>query len=678
MLTGELRSKPFTIPVRRLIIPVVGLPNSQYAGIYLESELDHKRFGIGPGAAHIEWQPFAITLPGSLVGTVVRLVAYSRSKAVYIGVGTPYYRINESLPGVRFSTVFASTLAALSYVGLLFVPAVTLLRRWKTLPGVRRFLTCLVVVGLVSLLMFYLAYFAPALGRLCARGWLLISVGLLTYLVRSRTGLSRSEWTCLKLIACITAFQAFFVFSFNLVSTPYATNYLFFPAVWSTDNQIPPTLAKLLTNGTADTAWPFGQWKISDRPPLLAAMIYPAAVLLRDLLPSISSSTEAVIVQVSGFAIQNSWLLAVWTICSRVGMDRRKSVGTVLLLASTPFVFVNTIYISPKILGATLNIIQYLFLPRARGDTVSTQPRELGTWICGAAAGLAIMSHAAAGLPVLTIFAFGAFFQGKSAWRSLAVSGLVAAAVVIPWIVWTHYYSPNANALPRYLLTGDTGFGRPPVPLLDATLQLYRSMSFSTWLHKKMFDLATLGGWQLQDVRPWLLFGDVFGRYDSIRAYQSFFFLPCLGLLIVPLGWWLWKRGKLRPEDSPNAGVLQGLIWSSFACFAVQFVIMMSPHLIYHYPSFVPLALHIVAIVTVVTLRTLLLRLVALLNYFLFIVYWILLVAINTPVSSVLGLLCAFAFLFVCSLIIVRELFARGKAHQLVQSTESIRNADAS
>src|SRR4029077_5550833 len=314
------------------------------------------------------------------------------------------------------------------------------------------------------------------------------------------------------------------------------------------------------------------------------------------------------------------------------------------------------IYISPKILGATFCFIQYLFLPRARSDTVSTQPGELGTWICGAAAGLAIMSHSAAGLPALMIFAFGDFFQGKPAWRSLAVSGVVEAAVVIPWIVWTHYYSPNTGPLLKFLLTGDFGFSGPPASILDVTLRLYHSLSPSAWLQKKLYDLTTLGGLHLQDARGGL-FGDPFARYDSIRAYQLFFLLPSLGPLIVPLVYYFWKRGRLEGEHSQHNGLLQGLVWSSVVCFAVQFVIMMAPHFLYHYPYFVVLALHVIAIVTLIKLSNSILRIAALLNYLLFLTYWIILVTINTPVSSTLGLACAFAILLPGSVIVLTALF---------------------
>lgn len=663
MPVGELRSKPFTVPVRNLLIPVVGFPSSRVTGVYLESENGGQRFSVAPGAAHIEWQPFAVTLPKDLVGSAFRIVAYAQSSRGYVGVGTPYYQTNRSLPGVRFSTLFASTFAAFAYAALLFAPAFMLVRRWQDTNGVRRFLICLVVVGLVSLPMFYLAYFNPALGRWAGRCWLLTSAGLLIYLFRSRTTFSQSEWDCLKLVACITACQAFFVFSFNLVSTPYAANYVFFPAVWSTDNQIPPTLAELLVKGTADTEWAFGTWKISDRPPLLSTMLYPAAVVLRDLLPEISSSAEAMIFHVCGFLFQNSWVLVVWAICARVGMNRRESVLTVLLLAFTPFVFLNTTYISPKILGATLCFVQYLFLPTGRREDASGRGIALDASICGIAAALAIMAHTASGLAALAIFAFGAWSTRIKAWWGLGVSGAVAACVVVPWIVWSRLYSPSRGPLPKYFLTGDFGFSGPPVSLLDATLQLYRSMSLSTWFQKKLFDLSTLGGFELKDV-PGGLSANLFASFDSIRAFQLFFLVPCLGALLVPLIWLLLKRNKLKEAEDSQNGVLWGLVWSSAVCFVVQFLVMMAPHFVYHYPYFVILAWHVIAVVAVVKLRVLLLQLAALLNYLGFIIVWIVLVTIKVPVATILGLMCAYAILLAGSVIVVRELLAAITAKQ--------------
>ena len=86
---ARLRSAAFVLRNNRVIIPVVGFPNSEDAGIYLESETNHRRFWIRGGGAHIQWQPFTLSLPKSLTNTPVRLIAFSKSTASYVGVGTP-------------------------------------------------------------------------------------------------------------------------------------------------------------------------------------------------------------------------------------------------------------------------------------------------------------------------------------------------------------------------------------------------------------------------------------------------------------------------------------------------------------------------------------------------------------------------------------------------------------
>ena len=101
-----------------------------------------------------------------------------------------------------------------------------------------------------------------------------------------------------------------------------------------------------------------------------------------------------------------------------------------------------------------------------------------------------------------------------------------------------------------------------------------------------------------------------------------------------------------------------GLVWSSVICFVGQFLVMMAPHFVYHYPYFVIFAWHVVAVVAVVKLRVLLLQLAVLLNYLAFIIYWIVLVTIKVPVGTVLGLTCAYALLLAGSVFVLKELFA--------------------
>src|SRR4029077_19877585 len=190
----------------------------------------------------------------------------------------------------------------------------------------------------------------------------------------------------------------------------------FYQASWSTDNQIPTTTAQLLAQGTVLSEWPFGSWRFSDRTPLLASLLYPAAVvtrdfaghfdrgqellllrqfvriLTRDFAGHLDRGVESMFSQICGFGILNCWLLPAWILFRRVRFQGQECVLASLLLAATPFIFFNTVYIWPKLLTATFCLAQYLYLvPLSRE---SDPPYCLRSVLGGTAAGLAILSHA--------------------------------------------------------------------------------------------------------------------------------------------------------------------------------------------------------------------------------------------------------------------------------------------
>lgn len=142
-MPAQLRSAPFVLRNNRVIIPVVGFPNSEDdAGIYLESETDHQRFWIRGGGAHLPWQPFTLSLPKSLTNTPVRLIAFSKSSQAYVGVETPYFRTNRALPGLAFSKIFSAVFFSVAYLLLLFFAPFYWLMRFKTFVPTERLLDC--------------------------------------------------------------------------------------------------------------------------------------------------------------------------------------------------------------------------------------------------------------------------------------------------------------------------------------------------------------------------------------------------------------------------------------------------------------------------------------------------------------------------------------------------------
>src|SRR6266550_6215416 len=219
-MPAHLRSAPFVLSSNRIIIPVVGFPNSEDAGIYLESETDHQRFWIRGGGTHLEWQPFTLSLPKSLTNTPVRLIAFSNSSQAYVGVGTPYFRTNRALPGLAFSKIFSAVFLSVAYLVLLFFPSFYWLKRFKTFAPTDRVLACFVLTSVLSLPLFFLAFYFPAVGRFFAHLWLLLSGLLLckTAITRSYLRWSGTPKYCLLILLGLTVFQGFFLFSFNMAS----------------------------------------------------------------------------------------------------------------------------------------------------------------------------------------------------------------------------------------------------------------------------------------------------------------------------------------------------------------------------------------------------------------------------------------------------------------------------
>src|SRR5262249_43187633 len=210
-----------------------------------------------------------------------------------------------------------------------------------------------------------------------------------------------------------------------------------------------------------------GSWRLSDRTPLLATLLYPAAVVMRDFADHLDRSVASMSLQICGFGIQNCWLLPTWIILRRVRFQRQECVLASLLLAATPFIFFNSVYIWPKLLTGTFCLAQYLYLvPLSRESNPQPGLRPV---LGGTAAALAILSHAASAAAVLGIFtaAIYAFMSTRrpqpyalsalqrvmalgSRWRQVLVAVLTSILVLSPWLVWTKFGLPSSNALPKY------------------------------------------------------------------------------------------------------------------------------------------------------------------------------------------------------------------------------------
>jgi hypothetical protein len=78
----------------------------------------------------------------------------------------------------------------------------------------------------------------------------------------------------------------------------------------------------------------------------------------------------------------------------------------------------------------------------------------------------------------------------------------------------------------------------------------------------------------------------------------------------------------------------------------------MAPHLLHHYPYFLPLSLHVLAVIAIMRSETKILRALGCASYLLFVLVWIILILARTPVLSIGGLVCALILLASATLVV--------------------------
>jgi hypothetical protein len=100
-----------------------------------------------------------------------------------------------------------------------------------------------------------------------------------------------------------------------------------------------------------------------------------------------------------------------------------------------------------------------------------------------------------------------------------------------------------------------------------------------------------------------------------------------------------------------------GLGIAAIVSFVLQFLVMMSPHVLLTYPYYLPFALHLLAVVGIVMLRASApVRWAAAVNYTAFVFFWIALPTATMPISSAWALLASLALILLATITLFKLL----------------------
>ncbi|HEY1683486.1 MAG TPA: hypothetical protein VGG19_01870, partial [Tepidisphaeraceae bacterium] len=260
------------------------------------------------------------------------------------------------------------------------------------------------------------------------------------------------------------------------------------------------------------------EWQNSDRPPLQTGVEMLCA--FRGRIGGDKGLAFAM--PLAAVLFQASWLCGAWAVLRFLGLSVRQSVWVCLALIPTGFLWLNTIYVWPKLSAAAFCLGAFALL-------LLKPTRSPGTVLLAFLfITLAMLSHAGVIfflLPMGLMLLFPRFWPG---WKAIWPAVLVAAIVYSPWIWYQKFYDPPGDRLIKWHLAGIVQ--KDPRTPMQAIRDSYRQAGWSTVIQNKGQNFATIfkGGWSS-------LFQFNKNAIDADRNDEFFYLFRSIGIL--NLGW---------------------------------------------------------------------------------------------------------------------------------------------
>ena len=221
----------------------------------------------------------------------------------------------------------------------------------------------------------------------------------------------------------------------------------------------------------------FSDWLSSDRPPLQAGFTLLLWPLWGNRQPSY---------QLMATALQLMWLPAIWVLLRVRGYSSSRILVVCLSTAVTGDVFVNSIYVWPKMLSGSLVLAAFAILV---SESSSDSWSGFGTLVV-ALVTLGLLAHGGVAFSIIALIPFAYRFRHRINPRNAVQCAVVAATLYVPWMMFQRLVDPPGSRLLKWQLAGFTGVdGRG---FVTTFLQQYESLSPARLLGNKLENLATL------------------------------------------------------------------------------------------------------------------------------------------------------------------------------------------
>jgi hypothetical protein len=581
----EISSAPFK-PARFMSVAITGASRTQEGGVqaYIECEQNRQRLDIFRGSVNVNLAESIIIPPEGWCSGDARLKFISSEKNVNVGVGSVFEISYLSYLKSSFLGRLPYFLVAITLFSLIMLAGASLATRWvcnlDPLP------IAFVSLGVTSLGVFYLSNGMLMTG--IPEDWRWTSIAMVIMLVVIALVWSGREARVKSLRALLPYARIWIVPSLgyfavlNLVSNGvghWEPNYRFWPAVWSSDNELPWMFAEAIRHG-----WDFkglfgGGWLPTDRPPLMAG----AHLLLTDFFNLLQSGNDGKYLNGQAYNAVAVTLNALWLPASlwllrilHKGMNDYARRAILMFIGFQPFVLFNTLYGWPKAFGAAFALVAFGLVWQARAYYLNASSRSVIVlfFMLGA---FSMLAHASTAIFLLPLGVWFLYWTLRHNLKSILIGFGIALALLASWSMFKAIILPSSDPLTKYALTGDYGFAYPNRTLWQMLSSLYASLNFWQWLEiKKTILLQALIPLDHSVTQIWLNSDYGASEIDKLRAWDFMLLskgnLPILIFDVLALWLLMYEiEGKIDAKVAPFY-YLMGISILSWFILVVGFI----------------------------------------------------------------------------------------------------------
>jgi hypothetical protein len=582
-MAGSIETGLFARP-DYLAVPHHGFPGEGPGNrIILRCESTSAEMDIATTRTNTQWATAFIAVPRSFCPGLVKLIAASSGASNYVGVGTPFavskavYRAHTS-----FAPRVLVVVGSWGVLSLFVISSAYLTARFR--PRADPLVAGFVGIGVSAMAAFTAFTISPAAGTptavcLAVLAAVAVVFGLWMDAKRFRSVVDSLGFGLLFWLGVALAYAAL-VSGSDSGGGSWHVNGLYTPLRWSSDNQLPFIVAEGLYDGTPRAEILKIPWQTTDRTPLLSAILLIVRCLIIAPLEQVLSATFVPIgYMMAGLTVLSAWVAALVWLCR--GIRSSRFVYVLALSLTSSFLLFNSVYIWPKMLGATYVVFAFGLLYRsASHGRVETENLVL----LSCCASLAYLSHASNGFAVVPLaLIYVRTIVRSGLWPILAASAC-AAAIYAPWLYWQTIIQPYGNVLLRFALADEFGFDKRRLPILRSIKAAYNNMTLSSWLEMKLQSLQLIMGLK----GTWNSFGETAlfskgaGHLGQARVLDFFVPIRSVGFAVIGLAFLPFMARREPSQRVVEISVAAALV--GFGGLMLVLLVALPPPITHHLP----------------------------------------------------------------------------------------------